>query len=106
MRQSSTVTGAGAALVAQGNPPRHYDYYTYYKKSGYPEEQCFKKHFYFKKKFDRKRGNRKRYYYNNNKNANPKRQRGSAPSALIPTALNSKKIEDMLCPAIDYTITG
>ena len=103
MRQSSTVTGAGIAFVAQGKPPRYRDYYTHYKKSSYPEKRCFKKYLYLKKEFNRKKVDCKRCYYSGSKNAIPKRQRGSA-LAFITSDL--KEIEEMLCSAIDYIIMG
>ena len=54
MQQFSTVTGAGVALVAQGNLPCYRNHYTYYKKLGYLKKRYFKKYFYLKKKFNYK----------------------------------------------------
>jgi len=56
--QSSSVIGAGAALIANGRPssPSYArDFCTYYKKPYHTEAKCFLKHPHLKKEFNGKR---------------------------------------------------
>ena len=56
-RQSSSITGAGTALLAHGSsrPSSIVDHYIHCNKDRYTEAKCFLKHLYLKKEFDDKR---------------------------------------------------
>jgi gag-polypeptide of LTR copia-type len=108
-RQSSSITGAGTALVAHSRPSGTVDHCTHCNKDRHTEAKCFLKHPYLKKEFDDKRKardkKRKRTSGGRGDFKKPKSSSSSSSSEQI-TDISDTGALTVSCIAIDTFVSG
>jgi hypothetical protein len=108
-RQSSSLTGAGSALIAQSRPSNSsdaVDHCTHCNKDRHTEAKCFLKHPHLKKEFDDKRKARdKKRKRTSGGRGYFKKQKASIPSTLSGETFEAGAVT-VSCMAIDNFISG